>query len=299
MADNLSHITTHLGPEAVQSILDGVTLGATHRAKGCDPAVVEDDHNTEKEVCVTAGWVLVEMHMTDWAKAQREHPVLNAVLNWLEAQTRLVWRDSWLSMPLARRANWYGGIVRILWLSRTPSTYTQFPRVKMKIYYSLWCWRCIGLLLWMGVIKTQDIKAVTIPYPYYKNAFGGQGWPTRCDNLLGSAHTAYSMRATSPRPLYIPSWLLLPWISCMLTLPALRPHWSKTSHLELLTSWYSKTISQSMCWRMWPLTKLQKLLLNFYTMVTSLSLGTQPGCWVIEVLTSWVTWLRKCARSLA
>ena len=55
MADVLSHITTSLNPEAVWSILDGVTLGAGHRAKGCDPTVVESDHNIEKEVCVTAG----------------------------------------------------------------------------------------------------------------------------------------------------------------------------------------------------------------------------------------------------
>ena len=86
VADVLSQITTCLGPEAMQSVLDGVTLGATHRAKIYDPAVVEGDHNIEKEVCVTAGQVLVEMHMTDWAKAQREDTVLNAVLNWWEAQ---------------------------------------------------------------------------------------------------------------------------------------------------------------------------------------------------------------------
>ena len=48
---------------------DGVTLGATHRAEGYDPAVVEGDHGVEKEVCVTTGWVLVEMHMTNSAEA--------------------------------------------------------------------------------------------------------------------------------------------------------------------------------------------------------------------------------------
>ena len=88
MADALSQITTHLSLGAIQSVLDEVTLGATHRAEGCDPAVVEGNHNIEKEVLVTAGWVLVEMHMTDWAKIQREDPVLNAVLNWLEAQKK-------------------------------------------------------------------------------------------------------------------------------------------------------------------------------------------------------------------
>ena len=88
MADVLSCITTHLSPEAVQSILDGVTLGTAHRAKGCNPIVVESNHNIEKEVCIAAGWVSVEMYMTDWAKAQRKDPVLNAVLNWLETQKK-------------------------------------------------------------------------------------------------------------------------------------------------------------------------------------------------------------------
>ena len=48
MADVLSQITTHLNPEAVRSILDGVTLGVTHRVEGYDPVVVEGDHGMEK-----------------------------------------------------------------------------------------------------------------------------------------------------------------------------------------------------------------------------------------------------------
>ena len=88
VADMLTWITTCLSPEAIWSILDGVALGATHRAEGYDPAVVEGDHGLEKDVCVTAVWVLVEMHMTDWAKTQREDPVLNIVLDWLEAQKK-------------------------------------------------------------------------------------------------------------------------------------------------------------------------------------------------------------------
>ena len=56
-------------------------LGATHRAEGYDPAVVEGGHGMEKEVYVVSGWVLVEMHVTDWAETQREDPVLNAVLD--------------------------------------------------------------------------------------------------------------------------------------------------------------------------------------------------------------------------
>ena len=41
-----------------------------------------------KVVHVTTGQVLVEMHVTNWAKIQREDPVLNAVFNWLEAQKK-------------------------------------------------------------------------------------------------------------------------------------------------------------------------------------------------------------------
>ena len=62
-----------------------MSLGATHRVKGHDLAVFEGDYGLEKEVCVAVGQVLVEMHVTDWAKTQREDPVLNAVLDWLEA----------------------------------------------------------------------------------------------------------------------------------------------------------------------------------------------------------------------
>ena len=88
MADILSWITICLSPETMQSVLDGVALCAAHRTEGYDPAVVEGDYGIEKEVHVTTGQVLVEMHMTDWAKTQREDPVLNAVLDWLEAQKK-------------------------------------------------------------------------------------------------------------------------------------------------------------------------------------------------------------------
>ena len=85
VADALSQITTHLNPDMVRLVLGGITLGATHRVESCHPTVVEDDQGVEKEVCVAAGWVLVQMHMTDWAEAQREESVSGTVLDWLEA----------------------------------------------------------------------------------------------------------------------------------------------------------------------------------------------------------------------
>ena len=50
VADMLSQITTHIGLEAIQSILDGATLGATQRAEREDAAMVEGDQEKEKEV---------------------------------------------------------------------------------------------------------------------------------------------------------------------------------------------------------------------------------------------------------
>ena len=50
MADVLSQITTCLGPEAVQAVLDGATLGASQRAEGEDPAMIKGNQEKEKEV---------------------------------------------------------------------------------------------------------------------------------------------------------------------------------------------------------------------------------------------------------
>ena len=71
VADALSWITTHLGQEDVQAILDGATIDAPQRAEGEDLAVIKGDQQKEKEVWVATGQVLVEMHVTNWATAQK------------------------------------------------------------------------------------------------------------------------------------------------------------------------------------------------------------------------------------
>ena len=65
VADVLSQITTHLNPDMVRSILDGITLGAAHWVEIYDPPYVEGDHDLEQEVCVATGCMLVQMHVTD------------------------------------------------------------------------------------------------------------------------------------------------------------------------------------------------------------------------------------------
>ena len=89
VADALSWITTRLGPEAMQVILDGATIGASQRVEWENPAVIKGDQQKEKEVQVAAGWVLVEMHVTNWATAQNEDPELDAVLQWLESKKKI------------------------------------------------------------------------------------------------------------------------------------------------------------------------------------------------------------------
>ena len=89
VADMLSRITTLLGPEGMKSVLDGVTLGAIQRAERDGPAMSEGHHDIEKEVCVATRQVLVEMHVTYWATAQREDPELDAVLCCLDAKKKV------------------------------------------------------------------------------------------------------------------------------------------------------------------------------------------------------------------
>ena len=49
MADALSQITTHLGSEAMQAVLDGATLGASQRAEEEDPAMIKGDQEKERK----------------------------------------------------------------------------------------------------------------------------------------------------------------------------------------------------------------------------------------------------------
>ena len=88
VADALSQVTAHLEPEAVQVVLDGATMGTSQRAEKENPAIIESDQQLEQEVQVATGQVLVEMHVTDWAVAQKEDPELDAVLQWLGSRKK-------------------------------------------------------------------------------------------------------------------------------------------------------------------------------------------------------------------
>ena len=133
MADVLSWITTCLDPDTVRLVLDGITLEATQRMECQDPIVVEEDHDVEKEVCVTAGQVLVQMHVTDWAEAHREDSVLNMVLDWLEAQKKTDLKTLLGDLASSEEGQLFCGIVRTSQFIRKPYTYTQCLGVRMRI----------------------------------------------------------------------------------------------------------------------------------------------------------------------
>ena len=65
----------------VKLIVNGVMLGTAYQAEVHDPAMVEGDYCLEQEVCVALGHVFVQMHVTDWAEAQKEDPVSATVID--------------------------------------------------------------------------------------------------------------------------------------------------------------------------------------------------------------------------
>ena len=84
MADALSQVTTHPELETMQAILDGATVGTSQRVERENSAIIKSDQQLEQEVWVATGQALVEMHVTDWAAAQKE----DSVLQWLGSKKK-------------------------------------------------------------------------------------------------------------------------------------------------------------------------------------------------------------------
>ena len=143
MADAL-RITTCLDPEAMQAILDE-TLGTSQGAEGEDPAMIKGNQEKEKDVPVAAGQVLGEMHVTDWAAAQKEDTELDAVLQWLESKKKTNLRTLPGEHSSGEEGQIYGGTTKTLLSSKIPSTCAAHQKGRMTICYSLWCGRCTGL----------------------------------------------------------------------------------------------------------------------------------------------------------
>ena len=72
----------------MQAVLDGAAVGTSQQAERERPAIIKNNQHLEQEVRVATGRVLVEMHVTDWAVAQKEDPELDAVLQWLSSRKK-------------------------------------------------------------------------------------------------------------------------------------------------------------------------------------------------------------------
>ena len=127
VADALSRVTTHLPPESVQAILDGVAIGMSQQAEKERPVIIENDQLLEQEVCVAARQVVVEMHVTDWAVAQKEDPELDVVLQWLgsrkKADLRMLLRECIMSKEgqmVWRNCQNFISLQGVLYLRSTP-----------------------------------------------------------------------------------------------------------------------------------------------------------------------------------
>ena len=204
VADALSQVTTHLKPEAVQAILDGAAVCASQRAERENPAIIKNDQWLEQEVWVAAGQVLVEMHVTNWAAAQKEDPELDAVLQWLgskkKADLRTLLRECIMSeegQMVWRNCQNFTSLQGTLYLCSTPKGEDE-DLLLFIVPKAHWTATLNGCH-WM-----QDTKAMTIPFPCYKNVSGGQVWPNKWDKSSRPVDTASNMRAAPLRPLYAP-----------------------------------------------------------------------------------------------
>ena len=183
--DVLSSVTTQLILDTVKPILNGVALGMAHWAKVHDLAVVEDNQHLKQEVNVTMAYALVEMHVTDWAEAQREDPMLSTVLDWLKAQKQTDMKvllsehasSEEGKLILQNKQNFMIDSSRGLYLHSMPKGETKDLLLFMvpKAHHVL--------PRWMGAPETQLIKGMSIPCLCCESTSGGQIWPTRCSSL--------------------------------------------------------------------------------------------------------------------
>ena len=297
--DALSQVTTRLDPDTVRSILDGVTLGTMHQAEVHDPAIVQGNCHLDHEVHVAAGCTLLQMHFTDWAKAQKDDLMPSPVLGWLKAQ-----KKTDLKALLAEHTssedgrlilqNWQNFMIHqgALYLHSTPKGETR------------------DLLLFV-VPRAQHVATWN---EYHRDAVH-QGcdctlsllwehfwWPGMANQMWQSIrsciHCLQHEGAMSKAPLYpivatAPMDLLhVDFTSIETTLELNRP--PKVDNVLVFQDHFTKHIMAYVT----PI-RQQKQLPSSCIRVTSWSSGPQPGSWVIEMQTLWAASLMICVNSLA
>ena len=215
LADVLSWVTTQMDPDMVKSILSGVAMGSAHWPEVNNPTIIEGDHHLEQEVCVAAGFALVQMHVTDWTEAQREDLTLSTVLDWLKAH-----KKTDLKAPLAEHTsseesqlilqNWQN-----LTINQGALYLCLMPKGETEDLLLFIVPKPIVSPPWMDAIGMQVIRVMIVHCPCYGSIFSGWEWLIRCSNPSSPACIACNMRAIYQKCLYTQLWPLLLWTSCM------------------------------------------------------------------------------------
>ena len=160
------------------------------------------------------------MHRTDLAKTQREGLVLDAVLNWLEAQ-----RKSDLKTLLGEHASSKEG--QLIW--RNCQNFT----IHQKAPYLLSTPKGENESLLLFIVP-RACRVTTLNGCHWDAGHQGSDctlsllqecfwWPGMTSQMWQSIKNftcCLQHKAACPRPPNIPLWLLLPWISYVLTSPA-------------------------------------------------------------------------------
>ena len=128
----------------------------------------------------------------------------------------------------------------------------------------------------------SDTKVNSRHWACWVTNSGSLAWLLRCRGQSAAVSNASYMRAFVPKPQCDPSLLPPFWSCCKLTLPALRQWWigstPKCSAPFGLLWPFCKTHHG----HMWPLIRLQKLLLSFCGKAMSWSSKHQPSSWVTK-----------------
>ena len=74
-----------LSPDAIQTLFDGITMGASRQAKQeWDQSVIIDREEDDVNLRVRAARLTTPMHVIDWGEAQKENLELGATITWLK-----------------------------------------------------------------------------------------------------------------------------------------------------------------------------------------------------------------------
>ena len=159
---------------------------------------------------VAAGQVLVEMHVTNWAAAQKEDPELNAVLQWLESRKKADLRTL-LGECIMSNKGWivwrncqnFISLQGTLYLHSTPKGEDEdlllfvVPKAHQTATLNGCHWDA----------RHQDHDCTL---SFLQEHFWWPGMAKQMRQVIKACRCCLQYEGSPPRPLYAPKWPLLP-----------------------------------------------------------------------------------------